>query len=139
MLYEAVITYPIIDQRGNDKVAKERYIVDGLDMFSEVEARLYDEFCEHNDLDVIAIKRSSLREITNEAPAGDHECKIFFATIVDHYITENGDDKELKYTVGLFAHDIQEAHNAAKQYISQGLEDMELKQLKETKFLDVIE
>jgi hypothetical protein len=86
---------------------------------------------------VAAIKISKLREIINEAPQGD-ECKIYFATICDHIMTDEGDVKDMQYSVALHAHDINEAHKAIDQYIKQGMEDMELVGLKCTKYLEVL-
>ena len=138
MIFETTIASTIVDKRGNDKIQKSSYILENFETFGEVEQKLYEEFGNETGFEVCAIKISKLKEIINEAPQGDTECKIYFATICDHFITEEGDDKELRYQVCLHAHDINEAHQAVKQYMKQGLEDMELKQLKETKYLEVI-
>ena len=106
--------------------------------FGEVESKLYDEFGDETDLEDATIKNSKLREIINEAPQGDTECKIYFATICDHILTEEGDVKDMQYLVALHAHDINEAHKAIDQYMKQGMEDMELVGLKCTKYLEVL-
>lgn len=138
MIYEATITFVAADSKGIDRNIKEKYILENAESFSDVEEKMYEAFSGYTDLDVVDIKRSKLKEIANEKPFGDEECKIFFATIVDFFTDDNDVTKEIKYTVALFAHNINEAHQAVKQYMSQGLEDMELKQLKETKIVDVI-
>ena len=46
--------------------------------------------------------------------------------------------KDIKYQVALFAKDIQDAHANIEQYMKQGFDDMELKAIKESKYLDVI-
>lgn len=139
MIFETDIASTVVDKNGNDKVQKSSYILENFETFGEVENKLYEEFGAMAGFKVASIKISKLREIVNEKPQGDDDCKIFFATIVDtFYDAEKDETKEIKYTVALFAHDINEAHQAIKQYMSQGLEDMELKQLRETKYLDVI-
>lgn len=138
MNWEASISTTVVNDKGNDKVLKRSFILENYESFLDVEKKLYEEFGAETGFEVLAIKKSKLREIVNERPAGDEDCKVFFATICDFFTDDNDVTKEIKYTVALFAHDINEAHQAVKQYMSQGLEDMELKQLKETKINDVI-
>lgn len=138
MIFETSIKTTIVDKNGNDKVITSRYIIENAVFFGEVESKLYDEFGDETDLEVATIKISKLREIINEAPQGDTECKIYFATICDHILTEEGDVKDMQYLVALHAHDINEAHKAIDQYMKQGMEDMELVGLKCTKYLEVL-
>ena len=138
-MYEICISYVTVNPKnGSDVRKKEYFILEHAESFANAEEIGYDYGSGLTDIDVVAIKRSKLREIVNERPIGDEECKVFFATICDFFTDDNDVTKEIKYTVALFAHDINEAHQAVKQYMLQGLEDMELKQLKETKISDVI-
>ena len=136
MIFETSIRTTIIDNKGNNKSITSRYIVENANLFSEVESKLYEEFSNETDFEVTGIKISKLKEIVNKPPQGEY--KIYFATICDHFITEEGDDKELKYVVALHAGDINEAHQTIKHYMQQGLEDMELVAIKETKYLEVL-
>jgi len=136
MIFETSIRITIIDNKGNNKSITSRYIVENENLFSEVESKLYEEFGNETDFEVTGIKISKLKEIVNKPPQGEY--KIYFATICDHFITEEGDDKEQKYVVALHAGDISEAHKAIDQYMKQGLEDMELVGLKCTKFVEVL-
>lgn len=138
MIFETAIKLTVVDKNGNDKVVTSRYIVENAELFGEVEGKLYEEFGNETDFEVAAIKISKLKEIINEAPQGD-ECKIYFATIIDRFYDANKDETtEMQYTVALHAHDINEAYKAIDQYMSQGLEDMELVGLKCTKYLSVL-
>lgn len=136
MNFETSIRTTIIDNKGNNKSITSRYIVENANLFSEVEGKLYEEFGNETDFEVTGIKISKLKEIVNKPPQGEY--KIYFATICDHFITEEGDDKELKYVVALHACDINEAHKAIDQYMKQGMEDMELVGLKCTKYISVL-
>ena len=141
MLYEAVIQFTGIDKKGNDKTYRERYIVDECDFFASAETKMYEEFSKRycTDLDVTDIKRSKVKEIINEKPKDGVDYKIFFATIVDKFYNADTDEtKEMKYTVALFALDIKDAYKNIEQYMKQGFEDMELKEIKETKILDIL-
>ena len=139
MIYETSIKTTTIDNKGNDKVVTSRYIIENAELFGEAESKLYEEFGNETGFEVATIKISKLREIINEAPQGETECKIYFATIVDKFYDADKDETtETQYTIALHAHDINEAHKAIDQYMKQGMEDMELVGLKCTKYLEVL-
>ena len=139
MTFESSIKTTQIDNRGNDKVVTSKYIVENAELFGEVESKLYEEFGNQAGFEVTAIKISKLKEIINEAPQDGSECKIYFATIVAKFYDADKDETtETKYLVALFARDIAEAHTIIKQYMLQGLSDMELVAIKETKYLEVL-
>lgn len=137
MIFEAKISTVVVDKNGNDKVQKRAYIFENADSFSSVECTLNGEFGAETGFDVCAIKISRLKEIVNSRQTESD--KIYFATIIDSFYDEDKDETvDTKYTVALFAQDINKAHQMAKDYMNQGLEDMELVGLKCTKFTDVI-
>lgn len=139
MIWETSIKTTVVDKNGNDKVVTNKYIVDNAELFGEVESKLYEEFGNETGFEVATIKISKLKEIVNEAPQGDSECKIYFATIVDKFYDADKDETtETQYIVALFAHNINEAHQAIDQYMKQGMEDMELVGLKCTKYISVL-
>lgn len=139
MLYEASIKTTVVDKNGNDKVITSRYIIENAELFGEVESKLYEEFGSETGFEVATIKISKLKEIINEAPQGETECKIYFATIIDRFYDADKDETtENQYTVALHAHDINEAYKAIDQYMKQGMEDMELVGLKCTKYISVL-
>lgn len=140
MIFETSIKTTIVDNKGNDRVVTSRYIIENAELFGEVESKLYEEFGNETGFEVTTIKISKLREIINEHPQGDTECKIYFATIVDKFYDSDKDETiETRYTVALHAHDIDEAYKAIDQYMQQGMEDMELVGIKCTKYLEVLQ
>lgn len=139
MIYETSIKTTVIDKNGNDKTLVSRYIIENAELFGEVESKLYKEFGNETGFEVATIKISKLREIINEAPQGETECKIYFATIIDRFYDADKDETtETQYTIALHARDINEAYKAIDQYMKQGMEDMELVGLKCTKYLKVL-
>ena len=138
-MYEIQITFVKVDSKGNDRNVKESLILEHAESFSDAEQIGYDYGSGLAGLDVISIKRSKLKEIVNEKPFNDDTCKIYIAQIVDHFVDmETEETKDIKYSVALFAHDMKEAHQAIEQYMKQGLEDMDLIGIKETKYNDVL-
>ena len=136
-MYEGTITYTTVDNKGNDKNVKENYILEHCESFSDAEEQLFNEGDGRTAIDVIAIKRSPLKEIVNERE--NEEQKVFIATIIDKFYDADKDETtETKYNVALFAVDIAKAHQVVNEYMKQGLEDMELVGLKCTKIVDVL-
>jgi hypothetical protein len=134
MTFETKISY-----ENEGKVVKEQYIIENAELFGEVESKLYEEFGNFPNFSVLSIKTNNkIREVINEKPFDDDECKIFYATICDFFTDDNGKTKEIPYVVVAFAHDMNEAKAAVDQYMRQGLEDMEIKAIKETKYLEVL-
>ena len=139
-MYEIVLNYVAVNPKnGSDVNKKESLILEHAESFADAEQIGYDYGSGLTAVDVVSIKRSKLKEIVNERPFNDDTCKIYVAQIVDHFVDmETEETKDIKYSVALFAHDMKEAHQAIEQYMKQGLEDMDLVGIKETKFNDVL-
>jgi hypothetical protein len=136
-MYEVKYSYTTIDNKGNDKVVKNTIICEHAASFGDAEEIAYDFANGETDLDVIAVKRSSIKEIIN-IRASDND-KIFTATIVDTcYIDGKDEPVENKYILALYAEDINQAHSIVREYMKQGLNDMELVGLKCTKYLEIL-
>ena len=136
-MYEVKYSYTTIDNKGNDKVVKNTIICEHAASFGDAEEISYNFANGETDLDVIAVKRSSIKEIINRR-ASDND-KIFTATIVDTcYIDGKDEPVENKYILALYAEDINQAHSIVREYMKQGLNDMELVGLKCTKYLEIL-
>ena len=96
-MYEGTIQFITQDKRGNDKLVKEQFILEHCESFSDAEEQLFDYGSGLTEIDVIAIKRSKLKEIANERTSEDE--KIFLATLVDIFLNDDGSEKEIKYTI----------------------------------------
>lgn len=136
MIYESTISYVGINDKGNDVVVKESYILQNKESFGDVENTMISEFGDIlTDMDVIAIKRSRIKEVANSST--DNDDKIYLATIADIFIDDNSNEKEIKYVIALFAKTFDSAKAFISEYLKQGY-NMQLKSLKETKFIEVL-
>lgn len=131
MYYEATIKTVHPDEHGVIKEFTEKVIVENCNLFAEAEMKLM----KHRECEVTALKRSAIKEFVNTSNDGEY---IFIATITASYVDDNGKDKEMQYKVALWADDITKAHNITKEYMRQGLDDMELKGINQTKFNELI-
>lgn len=135
MIHESKIAFTKVDDNGNDKVIKERYLIAEAESFGDAEEQTYD-FCEgETGLDVIDVKRSKIKEILNSRDTGDD--KIFVADIADVQHNDDGEEAEICYKVALFALNVDAAYNYIKSYLKQGY-NMTLVGLKKTKYNEVI-
>ena len=136
MYYELALKIIKTNDKGVDKEIKEKYFVDGCELFAEAELKgiqLYNNECE-----VVSIKQSKVREFINERNDEKDEI-IYIAVIEDTFINENsGDVKKIKSEVGLFADDMKNASRITHEYMKQGLNDMELVRIYKTNFLEII-
>lgn len=135
MIYEGTISYNTIDKNGNEKTIKENYLLEHVDTFGEVEERLFDEFKSLNALDIIAIKRSKLKEIMNKRTRDDE--RVYIADVADIQHNDDGEEVEIVYKVALFAVSYDEAYREIKEYLKEGY-DMTLVGLRKTRIIDVL-
>lgn len=134
MFYEISSRRVVIDRKGNDKSLTEHFIVDDVELFAEAEQKGLELYNGEND--IVAIKRSNLKEFVNKRSNDDE--KIFLATIEASYIDDGGNELSSKYEVALFATTTQSAMAIVLNYLKGGLEDMTLAGIKKSKFVDLI-
>ena len=135
MTFESSIKTTQIDNRGNDKVVTSKYIVENAELFSEVENKMLEDYAGLTALDVIAIKRSNVKEIANTRQYNDDV--IWEATMQSVFHDDEGNEKYTKYKVLFYSKNSASANAFIEEYMKQGY-DLELIGLKLTKFIDVI-
>lgn len=135
MYYEITDRVKRVKDDGTEKEVNERYITDCL-TFAEAELKGMEAYSADNtDGDVVAVKRSNVKEIVNENEEKQH---YFKATIVDIFTDDNGNEKELKYYVLIRADNLTEATSKANDYLRQGLSDMRLDGIVKTNILELL-
>lgn len=135
MIYECTISHRMIDKNGNEKSVRQTYLVENKELFSQVESTAYEAFGGLVDFDVIAIKRSKLREIINSRENDDEF--LFVADVADLQTNDDGEEVELVYKVALFALSMDDAYEKTKAYLSQGY-DMSIVGIKKTRLEEVL-
>ena len=135
MIHEVTIAFTVAGKNGEGKTVKEQYLVDNRNLFAEVEDAMYVGFDGYTDLDVIAVKRSRIKEVANSRT--NEEEKMFIATLVDIFHDKEGNEKEIKYQVAFYSQKMSTAWAFIREYISQGY-NMKIACIKETKFIDVV-
>ena len=133
MIYESTIIYT----DNNDKSKKESYVLDAMSTFTEVEAKLHEEFNGFKSFDVIAIKRSKIAEIAN-ARSSETE-RLWVAELMYEFLDDDAEvEKTIKYKILFFSETFDSAKTYISEYSKQGYE-LSLVSLKMTNFTDVIQ
>lgn len=132
MLFELKIKVEKENKKGELKQVTEHYITDA-ELFANAEYTGLNEY--DGKCDVIAIKRSPIREIVNDK---DEDKPFFKATLIDVFVNDDGIEKENKYPVLVCAEDMKEANHIMEEYRKQGLGDLRLDGIVKTKILDVL-
>lgn len=134
-MYEVKLNYVVVDEKGVDRSKTENLILEHAESFADAEQIGYDYGSGYTALDVVAIKRSKIKEIANERTSDDE--KIFLATLVDMFHNDDGSEKEMKYTIAFFSKNMASANAYINEYAKQGY-NMSITKIVESNFGDVL-
>lgn len=134
-MFEATISYVTVNEKGDDKAVKERFICENSSSFSDVEAMLYEMYGDLTDFEVVAIKRSKLKEVANKRE--NENQNVFVATLTDVFLQDDGSEKEMQYSIAFFSENMDTAHTFIKEYSKQGY-NMSIDGIKKTSFEEVL-
>lgn len=127
----------IMDNKGNDKTITEAFFVRDCVLWAEAETEMLKYYNYEND--VVGMAISKVMEVVNEpTDAEKMDMFIYRAVIASIYTDDDGNEKEMKYPVLLWAKNIDEAMGVVNNYLRQGLEDMSLVSITKTKIVEVI-
>ena len=121
MLYEVKARYT-----DGDKTVKVHYLLDA-ELFAQAELKVYEQLKDKADVDVVNIKRLTIKEVIRV----DNDLDYYVATISDTYTDDKGNEKIIRYKQLLPAASIGEAQEAINDYLKQGY-DMRLDAIKLT-------
>lgn len=135
MLYEVIAISRRLNDKGLEKEYKEQILVDNCETCSEAELKVLQLF--NGEADCICIKQSKIKEVAYEMEDANEQ-KYYKVIIKQDFVDDNGKVKELKYPVLIASHSTLYATERAKEYIKQGLDDMYLGDVTETKIIEYI-
>lgn len=134
MFFEVTSKRAIADNKGNDKMMTEVFVVDNATMFGEAEAAV---LLEYNMTNIVsAIKQSNISEFINER--ADDEQQVYLSTFEVHGLSEDGKPVVSKVVVALFATSVQEATDIMLKHLSTSVDDTALVEVKKSKIVDII-
>lgn len=128
----------IIDQKsGNDKTITEAFFIENCTSWADAEDKMLAYFNSENE--VVGMAISKVMDVINE-PTDTEKMDMFVyrAVIASVYTDDDGNEKEMKYPVLLWAKGIDDAMATVNEYMRQGLDGMSLVSITKTKIVEVI-
>jgi len=135
MIYESTVQFVSVDNKGNDRVVKQKFLIANAETHGDAETQTYNECDGETDLDVVAVKRSKIKEILNTRQ--NENDSIFLADVADVVVDDDGEEKELIYKMAFYSSNADSAYAYIRQWLLQGY-SLSLVGLKKTKFANVI-
>lgn len=135
--YEVKLERVIQDKKGNDKKVKETFLVENMVSFGDAETTVQTYWnCE---CDILAVSLSKVMEVLNYPTSEEkEELRVFRAVLIQTFTDDNGEDKESKYHILLWAKDLESAMAEVKAYITQGYGDMSIHSITKSKICEII-
>ena len=119
-----------INQQGIKKPVTEYYLTDAKN-FASAGLKVIDTIGKNIEVEDILLMKS-YKPAINEYKQGN---KVYIIKIAEDMIDDNGNTKTLKYPMPVFANNDVELYSIVKNFIKQGLNDMRLTTISETKWI----
>lgn len=128
----------IIDEKtGKEKSINEIFLVENVESFGEAEKKVLEYYDCAND--ILGVSLSKVMEVINYPTSEEKEqLKMFRSVLVSTFIDDEGNEKQTKYPVLVWAKDVHDAMTITTNYIKQGYDDMTLVGIQKTKIVEVI-
>lgn len=137
--FEVKIKRTVIDPKsGNDKNITETFFVENAVNFGDAETRV--ETYWNCECEVIGVAISKAMEVLNYPTQEEKmDMRVYRAILIATFTDDNGEPKESKYPIILWAKGVEDAMAQVKEYILHGYgEDMVLASIVRTKIVEVI-
>ena len=119
-----------VKENGNTKTISEYYLTDANN-FVIAGVKVINLLGKKIDIEDIALMKT-YKPAVNEYKEGN---KVYIIKIAEDFVDDNGNLKTLKYPMPVFANNDAELYAIVKNFIKQGLNDMRLTTISETKWI----
>jgi len=133
MFFKVRVNRNIILDNGKEKNINETYLTDALH-FADAGYKIVQEIGTDAEVTDISLQKN-LKPLVNEQT--DENQKLFIVKIAEDVLMEDGTYKTSKFVLPVFAEDSIKLQATMKDFISQGLENMRLTTISETKWIYV--
>ena len=119
-----------VNINGKEKRVIETYFTEAVH-FAEASIKVIEKIGKGIEIEDICLMKT-FKPSANEYY---EDSKIFAVKVAEDVFQEDGTIKTLKYALPVFAKSSDEVHEIMKDYISQGLENMRVTTISETKWI----
>lgn len=115
----------------NDKNKIDTYLTEA-EHFAEAGYKIIQLVGNDNEIEEVKLMKNFKPFINDKY---SNENKLYMVKIAEDISLDNGELKTIKYELPAFANDSNDLHKIVNDYISQGLNDMRLTTISETKWI----
>lgn len=135
--FEVKFKRVIVDKKGNDREIAEVFFLENRYGFGDAETQVQKYWnCE---CEVVAVTMSKVMEVINDATQEEkEELSVFKAILAVVFTDDDGNEKETKYPVLLWAKNVEDAMTQVLDYMKQGYGDMTLTSIIKTKIKEIL-
>ena len=130
MWYRVSATHSWVDEKGKTRSAYETYLSDA-ENFAEAGYNVMKHVPDDCEIEVVSLEKN-LKPLGNEKHSEND--KLFIVKVAADYKQDDGTIKTLKYPIPFYAFNTDELQVEVKNYMEQGLEDMRITTISETKW-----
>lgn len=131
MYFKIKTSRKTILENGKEKQLLETYFTEALH-FAEAGYKVIQEIGTEAEVEDVCMMKN-YKPAVNEPFSEDN--KLFIVKVAEDQLQEDGTYKTIKYIMPAFANDSQQLNQIMKDYIEQGLENMRLTTISETKWI----
>lgn len=131
MYFKIKTSRKIVTEQGKEKDLIETYLTDALH-FADAGYKIIKAIGTDVDIESVTMMKT-FKPAVNDKYSEDN--KLFIVKIAEDQLQFDGTFKTVKYVLPAFANDSNELNQIMKDYISQGLENMRLTTISETKWI----
>ena len=131
MYFKVKVSKKIVLESGKEKNILETYFTEALH-FAEAGYKVIQEVGTEAEVEDVCMMKNYKPAVNDKF---DENNKLFIVKVAEDQLQEDGTYKTIKYVMPAFANDSQQLNQIMKDYISQGLENMRLTTISETKWI----
>ena len=129
-MYYKIKLNRVVETLGKEKKVIETYFTDALH-FADAAMKVIQKLGKNIEIEDICLMKN-LKPAANDYIEGK---KIFIVKVGEDISQEDGTIKTIKYSLPVFADSSDETYEIMKIYIAQGLENMRITTISETKWI----
>lgn len=135
MYFETLTSYRKRDEKGKEKLIKEKFLVDKCELFAQAEQAT---LMHYEGTTVVCIDDISKSLIVGFINSKTDEEQLIFTTTLSEMTEDNGKMKKIMYTLALYAKTMKEAHKCIEDYMNNSLNDMACERVKKTDIVEIL-
>lgn len=131
MYFKIKVSNKKTDNNGKEKNIIETYLTEALN-FADAGYKVIQIVGTDAEVEDVCMMKSFKPSVND---IFDENNKLFIVKVAEDQLQEDGSYKTIKYVLPAFANDSNQLNTIMKDYISQGLENMRLTTISETKWI----